>query len=265
MKTANKEDDLFQLTQPLDSTCLLLQGITNLSSPGQSKGHSSLVPLSASAHDPRSHPWGVGSFRKYTEAQGGVHQLTGDGASCASEGPSTSAQHSNAAQEPGSRLFRSWEQAAGPLLGGGALDEGQGSSCCCKAIFKLCFAITVWDATCDLALVQALATASMNLERCQWRNPAAVCCVTLALGLASGQKGGRRLAVEVDASTSWLGSASGAGCSFLSSGSSLKSLRAVNRRLVLVQGGHLDNSGWAFPSTPVLQKTQGCSKQQVPK
>lgn len=119
MKTANKEDDLFQLTQLLDSTRLLLQGITNLSSPGQSKGRSSLVPLSASAHDPRSHPWGVGSFRKYTEAQGGVHQLTGDGASCASEGPLTSAQHSNAAQEPGSRLFRSWEQAAGPLLGGG--------------------------------------------------------------------------------------------------------------------------------------------------
>lgn len=159
---------------------------------------------------------------------------------------------------------------------GGALDEGQGSSCCCKAIFKLCFAITVWDATCDLALVQALATASINLERCQWRNPAAVCCMTFALGLSSGQRGGRRLAVEVDASTSWLGSASGAGYSFLSSGSSRKSLRAVIRLWLLVQGGLLDDSGWAspppprttlagLPPTPLLKKTQGCSKQQVPK
>lgn len=147
---------------------------------------------------------------------------------------------------------------------GGALDEGQGSSCCCKAIFKLCFTITVWDATCDLALVQALATASMNLERCQWRNPAAVCCVTLALGLASGQKGGRRLAVEVDASTSWLGSASGAGCSFLSSGSSLKSLRTVNRRLVLVQGGHLDNSGWASPLPPYCRKSKAAPSSRFP-
>lgn len=68
MKTANKEDDLFQLTQLLDSTHLLLRGTTNLSSPGQSKVSSSLVPLLASPHDPRSHPWGVGSFRKYTEA-----------------------------------------------------------------------------------------------------------------------------------------------------------------------------------------------------
>lgn len=96
-------------------------------------------------------------------------------------------------------------------------------------------------------------------------NPAAVCCVTLALGLASGQRDRRRLAVEVDASTSWLGSASGAGYSFLSSGSSCKSLRAVNRHRLLVQGGHLGNSGWASPLTPLLQKTQGCSKQQVPK
>lgn len=233
MKTANKEDDLFQLTQPLDSTRLLLQGNTNLSSPGQSKGRSSLVPLSASAHNPRSHPWGVGSVRKYTEAQGGeTHQLTGDGTSCVLV-RAPRPQHSTA------MLLRSLvagysgagsRQLGHCWVGGTTLDEGQRSSCSRKAIFKSCFAVTVWDATCDLALVQALATASMNLERCQWRNPAAVCCVTLALGLASGQKGGRRLAVEVDASTSWLGSASGAGCSLLSSGSSLKSLRAVNRR-----------------------------------
>jgi hypothetical protein len=45
------------------------------------------------------------------------------------------------------------------------------------------FAATIWDATCDLALLQGLATASRNLERGQWRKPAAVCCLTLALGL----------------------------------------------------------------------------------
>lgn len=44
-----------------------------------------------------------------------------------------------------------------------------------------------WDATWDLALLQALPTAGMNLERGQWRNPAAVCCLTLALGLERRQ------------------------------------------------------------------------------
>lgn len=233
MKTANKEDDLFQLTQPLDSTRLLLQGITNLSSPGQSKGRSSLVPLSASAHNPRSHPWGVGSFRKYTEAQGGeTHQLTGDGTSCVLV-RAPRPQHSTA------MLLRSlvagYSGAGSRQLGhcwggGGHWMKAKGVAAVAKQYLNRVLPSPFWDATCDLALVQALATASMNLERCQWRNPAAVCCVTLALGLASGQKGGRRLAVEVDASTSWLGSASGAGCSLLSSKSSLKSLRAVNRR-----------------------------------